>query len=147
MRTPKKQSAKDYVIKKKFEYFTTNQRFDVIAKLICAGYKKTEIIDYIETEWEAPRNSAYTMFHQAYAYIYQQCELGKEDLRKLNLSRLEEIFDNLTDNKGGVKDKLKTIDLINKTANLYTQDVQISNGEDSFTFDLNLDTNNENKPQ
>lgn len=140
MRQPKKLSPKDFYAKVETEQLTHNDKLSIISKMILAGIKKAEIVEFIIEQWGAPRDSAYTMYRQTYGYIYQQSELNKEDIRKLNLARLEEIFDNIGDTKGEVKTKLKTIDLMNKTANIYTQDVQISNGDDSFTFDLNLDT-------
>ena len=81
------------------------------------------------------------LVRSAYGYIYNQNEATKESIRKLSMERLEQIWWEASDDHDR-KSQLKTIDLINKTMNVYEQEVTVHN-DDTITFDIGLNENKE----
>lgn len=134
---------------KKLNY---QQRFELIAKMIRNGYTKKECIDYVMANFvnqggEYPDyEAAYTMYRQAFGYIYQQSRLDKEELRALNLQRLEELYDDAMEEGARLSDKIKVIDTIGKMANLYQTDVKLDQADTTFRLAVDLD-NAADKPK
>lgn len=121
------------------ELITSGRRAEV-ARRILAGHKKEETINWLMETFEMERKQAWSEWRQGYSYIYLQCEMEKEEIRKLNLSRLEELFERAEEELTGKEyftAQLRNIDMTNKTAGLYTpEDSKVTTGE--FTIDLNL---------
>lgn len=79
------------------------------------------------------------LVRSAYGYIYNQNEATKESIRKLSMERLEQIWWEASDDRDR-KSQLKTIDLLNKTMNVYEQELTVHK-DDTITFDIGLDEN------
>ena len=74
-------------------------------------------------------------YKETIIYLSQENEIDKEQVKVINNLRLEELIDECQT----VKDKLSTIDLINKTCGVYTTDISISNkGDETFKFDIGV---------
>lgn len=81
--------------------------------------------------------------------IYLQTEATKDEIRKTNLARLEQLWmqaeeDNQLIGKAYYSTQLKNIDMVNKTAGLYEQEEkQVVAIDNDFTvsFGSNIDQN------
>ena len=61
-------------------------------------------------------------------------KIDREDMRTLNSERLDELFG---DPNASVRDRIKIIDLLNKTNNLYDNNVKVA-VEDEIVIDLGV---------
>lgn len=117
---------------------TTIAKQDKIIDMIICGAGKNECISYIMDNWNYSAISARTFYRQCFVMIYTMANKTKDDIKDLSLARLEGIYDEIEEG-GQIKDRLKTIDLINKTAGVYedTRKIEISNAEDEeFRFEI-----------
>ena len=101
-------------------------RIQRVADMLISGRSKKQVIDILSEEWQCSRTTISTIVKETIVYLHQENELDREQLRSLNLARLDSIFGDAE----SVRDKLKTIDLINKTGNLYDTSVNVKTTED-----------------
>lgn len=101
-------------------------RIQRVADMLISGHSKKQVIDILSEEWQCSRTTISTIVKETIVYLHQENELDREQLRSLNLARLDSIFGDAE----SVRDKLKTIDLINKTGNLYDTSVNVKTTED-----------------
>lgn len=128
---------------------TSGRRAEVARRLL-AGEHKQEIIAFLMDTFGMPYKNAVSEYRQGYTYVWQQSELVKEDVRKLNLARLEELFDRAEQDamlmgKDYYNTQLKNIDLTNKTCGVYLPDEDKQNSPNEFTIDLNLNNKTSDK--
>lgn len=87
----------------------TSARRGEIARLILANWTKSDIIEYLMKNFNFSFKQAYSEYRQGYVFIFLNAEAEKEELRKLNLARLEELYDRaekeIRDEKGNLKGK------------------------------------------
>lgn len=123
---------------------TTARRAEV-ARLILAGYTKMQIIEWLQDTFECDYKEAYTNYKQGYTYIYLQCEEEKDELRKVQLARLEELYDRAEkeceemSKKDFFKTQMNNIDLTAKVGGLY--DEKKTDDADSTDITFNLKVN------
>lgn len=101
-------------------------RIQRVADMLISGYSKRQVIDILSEEWQCSKTTISTIVKETIVYLHQENEIDREHLRSLNLARLDNIFGEAK----SIKDKLKTIDLINKTGNLYDTSVNVKTAED-----------------
>lgn len=101
-------------------------RIQRVADMLISGHSKKQVIDILSEEWQCSRTTISTIVKETIVYLHQENELDREQLRSLNLARLDSIFGDAE----SIRDKLKTIDLINKTGNLYDTSVNVKTTED-----------------
>ena len=109
------------------------KRIQIIADLLISGHSKRQIVDQLTNEWQCSRKTVETLIKETLVYLHEENQIDREQLRTLNLCRLDDIF-------GGaqtVKEKLATIDMINKTSQLYDNTLNVKM-EDTITIDLGL---------
>lgn len=126
----------------------TSGRRAEIARRLLAGSTKHEIVEFLTDTFDMKLPQAISEYRQGLSYIYLQSEASKDEIRKTNLARLEQLFDQAAEDealerKDMYKIQLKNIDLTNKTAGLYMPDetpvVAIDN---DFTVTLGTKTDN-----
>lgn len=72
---------------------------------------------------------------EAVVWLATADEIDREQMRKLNAGRL----DNLFDEAESLSDKLKIINMLNKTYSVYDTNVNIGNKEsEDFKFDIGV---------
>lgn len=126
--------------KNSIEIEPTNQlvqqeRMRLITNEIVKGKSKRWIINHFSEIWELEEKTVGAIYKETIIYLSQENEINKEQVKVINNLRLEELIDECKT----VKDKLSTIDLINKTCGVYTTDIQISNkGDETFKFDIGV---------
>lgn len=108
-------------------------RIQRVADMLISGQSKKQVIDILSEEWQCSRTTISTIVKEAIVYLHQENEIDREHLRSLNLARLDNIFGEAK----SVRDKLKTIDLINKTGNLYDTSVNVA-VQDDIVIDLGV---------
>lgn len=121
-------------------HLTQSERELLISQMIINGTPKAECIQFIIDHFVDRKGvhptykTAYTRYRQAYAQIYAQSSLKKEELRELNLARLEELYDRCMTENSRISDIVKVLDLTGKMANLYQQEVAITEAPTEFSL-------------
>lgn len=108
-------------------------RIQRVADMLISGYSKRQVIDILSEEWQCSKTTISTIVKETIVYLHQENEIDREHLRSLNLARLDNIFGEAK----SIKDKLKTIDLINKTGCLYDNNVKVA-VEDDIKIDIGV---------
>ena len=108
-------------------------RIQRVAEMLISGYSKRQVIDILSEEWQCNKTTISTIVKETIVYLHQENEIDREHLRSLNLARLDNIFGEAK----SIKDKLKTIDLINKTGCLYDNNVKVA-VEDEIKIDIGV---------
>ena len=109
------------------------KRIQIIADLLISGHSKRQIIDQLTEEWKCSRRTVETLIKETLVYLHEENQLDREQLRTLNLCRLDDIFGSAQT----VKEKLATIDMINKTSQLYDNTLNVKM-EDTVTIDIGV---------
>ena len=109
------------------------KRIQIIADLLISGHSKRQIVDKLTEEWKCSRKTVETLIKETLVYLHEENQIDREQLRTLNLCRLDDIFGDAQT----VKDKLATIDMINKTSQLYDNTLNVKM-DDTITIDLGL---------
>lgn len=122
------------------ELKTSGRRAEV-ARLLLAGKKKQDIISYLMETFGMEYNQAKSEYRQGYVYIYLNAEQTKEEIRQLSLARLEQLWeqaeeDEMLEAKEYYKIQMKNVDMTNKTAGLYDQEVDKQPMTGEFTVTL-----------
>ena len=108
-------------------------RIQRVADMLISGYSKRQVIDILSEEWQCSKTTISTIVKETIVYLHQENEIDREHLRSLNLARLDNIFGEAK----SIKDKLKTIDRINKTGCLYDNNVKVA-VEDEIKIDIGV---------
>ena len=109
------------------------KRIQIIADLLISGRSKRQIVDQLTEEWKCSRRTVETLIKETLVYLHEENKLDREQLRTLNLCRLDDIFGSAQT----VKEKLATIDMINKTSQLYDNTLNVKM-DDTITIDLGV---------
>ena len=109
------------------------KRIQIIADLLISGHSKRQIVDQLTNEWKCSRKTVETLIKETLVYLHEENQLDREQLRTLNLCRLDDIFGDAQT----VKEKLATIDMINKTSQLYDNTLNVKM-DDTITIDLGV---------
>ena len=109
------------------------KRIQIIADLLISGHSKRQIVDQLTEEWKCSRRTVETLIKETLVYLHEENQLDREQLRTLNLCRLDDIFGDAQT----VKEKLATKDMINKTSQLYDNTLNVKM-DDTITIDLGI---------
>ena len=109
------------------------KRIQIISDLLISGHSKRQIVDQLTNEWKCSRKTVETLIKETLVYLHEENQIDREQLRTLNLCRLDDIFGDAQT----VKEKLATIDMINKTSQLYDNTLNVKM-EDTITIDLGV---------
>ena len=109
------------------------KRIQIISDLLISGHSKRQIIDQLTEEWQCSRRTVETLIKETLVYLHEENQIDREQLRTLNLCRLDDIFGSAQT----VKEKLATIDMINKTSQLYDNTLNVKM-DDTVTIDLGV---------
>lgn len=109
------------------------KRIQIISDLLISGHSKRQIVDQLTQEWQCSRRTVETLIKETLVYLHEENQIDREQLRTLNLCRLDDIFGDAQT----VKEKLATIDMINKTSQLYDNTLNVKM-EDTVTIDIGI---------
>ena len=111
---------------------------------ICAGLNNLSLYKKYKDAWNISRTSMTDLINEAYEMMKIGDEEYMEELRQINIKRLEDLYtDALASNDKA--SALKAMDLINKTAGLYTTKVELG-GNTAFRY-VFADDNKESEEQ
>ena len=109
------------------------KRIQIIADLLISGHSKRQIVDQLTEEWKCSRRTVETLIKETLVYLHEENQIDREQLRTLNLCRLDDIFGDAQT----VKEKLATIDMINKTSQLYDNTLNVKM-DDKISIDIGV---------
>lgn len=109
------------------------ERMDIIAsELVSCKSKKAIIAEYTE-KWKCKPATIKRLIDEVIAWMAQSAKLSANEYRVLNSERLDTLLDEAPD----VKDKVKIIDMLNRTNNVYDTNVKVTTNE-PITIDLGI---------
>lgn len=123
---------------KVFHNIVHQERINRVIDMFVEGQGRPSVKKFLVEEWEMSPATANAVIEEALVYLYEGVTTSKETIKVLNYNRLENIMEECD----SVKDKLKTIDLINKTYGVYENNVNINAGDSTFKFDIGIDVDN-----
>lgn len=138
-----------YAVAINIKELKTSGRRAEIARRLLAGSTKHEIVEFLTDTFDMKLPQAISEYRQGLSMIYLQTEATKDDIRKTNLARLEQLWmqaeeDNQLIGKAYYSTQLKNIDMVNKTCGIYEQEekpvVAIDN-DFTVSFGQNIDQN------
>ena len=109
------------------------KRIQIISDLLISGHSKRQIVDQLTNEWKCSRKTVETLIKETLVYLHEENQIDREQLRTLNLCRLDDIFGDAQT----VKEKLATIDMINKTSQLYDNTLNVKM-DDKISIDIGV---------
>lgn len=109
------------------------KRIQIISDLLISGHSKRQIVDQLTNEWQCSRKTVETLIKETLVYLHEENQIDREQLRTLNLCRLDDIFGDAQT----IKDKLATIDMINKTSQLYDNTLNVKM-DDKISIDIGI---------
>ena len=112
---------------------------------ICAGLNNLSLYKKYKDAWNISRTGMTNLINEAYEMMKIGDEEYMEELRQINIKRLEDLYtDALASNDKA--SALKAMDLINKTAGLYTTKVELG-GNTSFKYVFADEEDNDNQTE
>ena len=122
---------------------TKEARIWMIINDICKGFNNLSLTRKYKDDWKISQTTMMNLITEA----YERMKIGDEDylneLRQINIKRLEDIATTALD-QGDTSSALKAIDLVNKTAgNIYSTKIELG-GNTSFRYEFgNEEVNDE----
>lgn len=108
------------------------ERLSILADELIKMKSKRQIIEEYSKKWQCAPSTIRALISETIVWLSTVEKVTREEMRVLNSERLDELFDGAS-----LKEKLKIIDLLNKTHNVYTNDVVVSTKE-NITIDLGI---------
>ena len=135
MKNTKERTEKNKVKVHPLDNIRQEKRIELIIDDIIAGLSKVKILEKYSGLWEVGKNTINTIYKEACIKLSEEYRSDKEQVRTISNIRLERVWDEAQT----VNQKLRTIDLINKTNNIYDNNVNVSTGEDGFVFEIGVE--------
>lgn len=110
------------------------ERLSILADELIKMKPRRKIIEEYSKRWECSPTTIRTLIKEAIVWLSTEMKIDREDMRALNSERLDELFG---DPNASVRDRIKIIDLLNKTNNLYDNNVKVA-VEDEIVIDLGV---------
>ena len=112
---------------------TKEARLWMIINDICKGFNNLSLTRKYKDEWKVSQTTMTNLITEA----YERMKIGDEEylneLRQINIKRLEEIANTALE-QGDTSSALKAIDLVNKTAgNIYSTKIELG-GNTAFRY-------------
>jgi hypothetical protein len=120
---------------------TKEARLWMIINDICKGQNNMTIIKKYTEEWKIGRTNVQNLITEAYEFMKLGDTEYSNELRQINIKRLEEIYADSLD-RGDSMTALKALDLVNKTSGLYTTKVELG-GNTVFQYEFAREDNND----
>lgn len=113
----------------KAKHISVDTRRHLILEEVAKGKKFSEIVDKYSKEWECGYRTIQQYVATAMRDIYNDETV--ETLRQINLERLDSIINAQIESED-YKNAIKSIDIQNKTANLYKEKVELDTKDIEF---------------
>ena len=110
------------------------ERLVALSKELIKMKSKQQIIEQYSRRWDCSPSTIRTLIKETIVWLSTEMRVDREDMRTLNSERLDHLF---CDPNASVRDRIKIIDLLNKTNNLYDNNVKVA-VEDEIVIDLGV---------
>lgn len=117
-----------------------------VADMIMKGKDKNTIVNWLMDTYNMPFKNAISMHRQGYVFIYLYAEQTKDEIKQLNLARLEELWQ-MAEKDAGLSGKdyysvqMKNVEMVNRTAGIYDKE-QNEDKSGDINFNLNIGGSN-----
>lgn len=110
------------------------ERIAIISEELIKMKPKRKIIEEYSQKWECSPDTIRAIINETVVWLATASKVSREEMRSLNSERLDELFGDAT----SLKDKIRIIDLLNKTFGVYTQVVDIQNDKEIIKIDIGV---------
>lgn len=128
-----KQSKENQIEVCPLDKIKQEERLSIIAEELIKMKSKRKIIEEYSEKWQCAPSTIRALINESIVWLATSVKVTREEMRTLNSERLDDLFED-----ADLKEKLRIIDLLNKTHNVYTQVVDIKNDKEIFKIDLGL---------
>lgn len=112
------------------------ERISIICEELITMKPKRQIIEEYSKKWNCHRNTIRAIINESIVWLATASKISRDEMRSLNAERLEELFGEAS----GLRDKIRIIDMLNKSYGVYESNVNISGKENTeFTFSFGSD--------
>lgn len=111
-----------------------------IEDLLLNGYQEKTITIFLCDELGFKLTNARNITRKAESLLYQKGADRKKLMLSKNIVRLEHLYNQCVQ-QGDITNALKTIELLNKTCGIYTNQIEITNHQFQFNLTTDGDTN------
>lgn len=110
-------------------------RIAEVIKLITKGWSRTNILQWVQDQWEVSRASASDYIKMAYEVLGEASDEVIENSRNIQLERLEDLLKQALES-GDKASSLKALDMINRLHGLYIEkkEVKLDTQKLRFSF-------------
>ena len=110
-------------------------RIAEVIKLITKGWSRTNILQWVQDQWEVSRASASDYIKMAYEVLGEASDEVIENSRNIQLERLEDLLKQALES-GDKANSLKALDMINRLHGLYIEkkEVKLDTQKLRFSF-------------
>lgn len=109
------------------------ERLSILAEELIKMKSKRKIIDEYSQKWNCSPATIRALINETIVWLSTTVKISREEMRALNSERLDDLFEDAT-----IKEKLRIIDLLNKTHNVYTQVVDVQSDKEIFKIDIGV---------
>lgn len=109
------------------------ERLEIIANELISCKSKKKIIEEYTEKWQCCSITVKRIIDETIAWMAETAKMSANEYRVLNSERL----DTMLDEADKVGDKIKIIDMLNRTNNVYDTNVKVSTNE-PITIDLGV---------
>ena len=109
------------------------ERLEIIANELISCKSKKKIIEEYTEKWQCCSITVKRIIDETIAWMAETAKMSANEYRVLNSERL----DTMLDEADRVSDKIKIIDMLNRTNNVYDTNVKVSTNE-PITIDLGV---------
>lgn len=109
------------------------ERLEIIANELISCKSKKRIIEEYTEKWQCCSITVKRIIDETIAWMAETAKMSANEYRVLNSERL----DTMLDEADKVGDKIKIIDMLNRTNNVYDTNVKVSTNE-PITIDLGV---------
>lgn len=127
-----KQSKENQIEVEPLDKIKQEERLSIIAEELIKMKSKRKIIEEYSVKWQCSPSTIRALINESIVWLSTTVKVSREEIRSLNSERLEELFEDAT-----LRDKLKIIDLLNKSHGVYDTNIVVSTN-DPITIDLGL---------
>lgn len=127
-----KQSKGNQIEVEPLDKIKQEERLSILAEELIKMKSKRKIIEEYSVKWNCSPATIRNLINEAIVWLSTTVKVSREEIRALNSERLEELFEDAT-----LRDKLKIIDLLNKSHGVYDTNIVVSTN-DPITIDLGL---------
>lgn len=109
------------------------ERLSILAEELIKMKSKRKIIEEYSQKWNCSPATIRALINETIVWLSTTVKISREEMRALNSERLDDLFEDAT-----LKEKLRIIDLLNKTHNVYTQVVDVQSDKEIFKIDIGV---------